>query len=391
MEKDKSLEMAMMQIERQFGRGSIMKLGAEADRMAVEVIPTGSLALDIALGVGGVPRGRVVEIFGPESSGKTTVALHMIAEAQRRGGVGAFIDAENALDPQYSKALGVNIDDLLISQPDTGEQALEITELLVRSAAVDIIVIDSVAALVPRAEIEGDIGDSHVGLQARLMSQALRKLSNAINRSNTITIFINQLREKIGVMFGNPEVTPGGRALKFYASVRIDLRKIDTIKKGTDIVGNRVRARIVKNKVAPPFRNAEFDIMYGEGISLVGDILDLGVAHEIVKKSGAWYMFGEDQLGQGRENAKTFLAEHSDISEKVEGLIREEAGLVKGSAVEGAELPPGDAPAAAESGSDSQPAQSTGPSQTAESSRADSRVQSKARKSKTAGKSGSPG
>ena len=328
MEKDKSLEMALMQIERQFGRGSIMKLGAEADRMAVEVIPTGSLALDIALGVGGVPRGRVVEIFGPESSGKTTLALQIIAEAQKMGGVGAVIDAENALDPQYSSKLGVNIDELLISQPDTGEQALEITELLVRSAAVDVVVIDSVAALVPRAEIEGDIGDSHMGLQARLMSQALRKLSTAINRSNTICIFINQLREKIGVMFGNPEVTPGGRALKFYASVRLDLRKIDTIKKGTDIVGNRVRARVVKNKVAPPFRNAEFDIMYGEGISKEGDILELGVGFGVIKKSGAWYMYEEDQLGQGRENAKVFLLEHPDVSAHLESIIREEAGLL---------------------------------------------------------------
>jgi recombination protein RecA len=327
LEKEKSLEMALMQIERQFGRGSIMKLGAEADRMAVEVIPTGSLAIDIALGVGGMPRGRVIEIFGPESSGKTTVALQIIAEAQKMGGVGAVIDAENALDPAYSRALGVNIDELLISQPDTGEQALEITELLVRSAAVDVVVIDSVAALVPRAEIEGDIGDSHVGLQARLMSQALRKLSNAINRSNTIAIFINQLREKIGVMFGNPEVTPGGRALKFYASVRLDLRKIDTIKKGTDIVGNRVRARVVKNKVAPPFRNAEFDIMYGEGISREGDILELGVNYGVIKKSGAWYMYEEDQLGQGRENAKAFLIEHTDISANLEAIIREEAGL----------------------------------------------------------------
>lgn len=327
MEKEKSLEMALMQIERQFGRGSIMKMGADADRMAVEVIPTGSLALDIALGVGGVPRGRVIEIFGPESSGKTTVALHIIAEAQRRGGVCAFIDAENAMDPAYSRALGVDIDELLISQPDTGEQGLEITELLVRSAAVDVVVIDSVAALVPRAEIEGDIGDSHVGLQARLMSQALRKLSNAINRSRTVTIFINQLREKIGVMFGNPEVTPGGRALKFYSTVRIDLRKIDSIKKGTDMVGNRVRARVVKNKVAPPFRNAEFDIMYGFGISREGEILDLGVANEIIKKSGAWYMFDEDQLGQGRENAKTFLSEHEDIAGKIEGSIRESVGL----------------------------------------------------------------
>ncbi len=383
--------MALMQIERQFGRGSIMKLGAEADRMAVEAIPTGSLALDIALGIGGVPRGRVVEIFGPESSGKSTVALHMIAEAQRRGGVGAFIDAENALDPQYSKALGVNIDELLISQPDTGEQALEITELLVRSAAVDIIVIDSVAALVPRAEIEGDIGDSHVGLQARLMSQALRKLSNAINRSNTVTIFINQLREKIGVMFGNPEVTPGGRALKFYSSVRIDLRKIDTIKKGTDIVGNRVRARIVKNKVAPPFRNAEFDIMYGEGISLEGDILDLGAAHGIVKKSGAWYMFGEDQLGQGRENAKTFLAEHADIAQKVEGLIRQEAGLVERSAEEVAEQPTSDKPREIEQGSDSEAEQSAEPVEAAATARADGRAETKARKSKSTGKSGSVG
>ncbi len=327
MDKEKSLEMALMQIERQFGRGSIMKLGAEADRLAVEVIPTGSLSLDIALGVGGLPRGRVVEVFGPESSGKTTVALQVIAEAQRRGGVGAFIDAENALDPQYARALGVNIDELLISQPDTGEQGLEIMELLVRSAAVDVIVIDSVAALVPRAELEGDIGDSHVGLQARLMSQALRKLSSAISRSRTVTIFINQLREKIGVMFGNPEVTPGGRALKFYSSVRLDLRKIDTIKKGTDMVGNRVRARVVKNKVAPPFRNAEFDIMYGEGISLEGDILDLGVENAIVKKSGAWYVFEEDQLGQGRENAKTFLAEHQELSQRIEGLIREAVGL----------------------------------------------------------------
>lgn len=327
MEKEKSLEMALMQIERQFGRGSIMRLGAEADRLAVEVIPTGSLSLDIALGVGGVPRGRVMEVFGPESSGKTTVALHIIAEAQRRGGVCAFIDAENAMDPAYASALGVNIDELLISQPDTGEQGLEITELLVRSAAVDVVVIDSVAALVPRAEIEGDIGDSHVGLQARLMSQALRKLSNAISRSKTVVIFINQLREKIGVMFGNPEVTPGGRALKFYSTIRIDLRKIDTIKKGNEMVGNRVRARVVKNKVAPPFRNAEFDIMYGHGISREGDLLDLGVAGAVVKKSGAWYMFEEDQLGQGRENAKTFLSEHDEIADRIEGLIRESNGL----------------------------------------------------------------
>ncbi len=330
LEKEKSLGMALMQIERQFGKGSIMRLGAEADRLAVEVVPTGSLSLDIALGVGGVPRGRVIEIFGPESSGKTTLALEIIAEAQRAGGVGAIIDAENAMDPQYAKAIGVNIDELLISQPDSGEQGLEIAELLVRSAAVDVVVIDSVAALVPKAEIEGDIGDSHVGLQARLMSQALRKLSSAISRSNTVTIFINQLREKIGVMFGSPEVTPGGRALKFYSSVRIDLRKIDTIKRGTDIVGNRVRARIVKNKVAPPFRNAEFDIVYGFGISREGDILDLGVAHAIVKKSGAWYVYGEDQLGQGRENAKIFLAEHEDLRDEIENAVRTEAGLAGG-------------------------------------------------------------
>jgi len=328
LDKEKSLEMALMQIEKQFGRGSIMRLGAEADRMSVEVIPTGSIALDIALGVGGLPRGRVVEIFGPESSGKTTVALHVIAEAQKLGGTCAFIDAENAMDPQYASAVGVNIDELLISQPDTGEQALEITEVLVRSASIDVIVIDSVAALVPRAEIEGEIGDSHVGLQARLMSQALRKLSTAINRSRAVTIFINQLREKIGVMFGSPEVTPGGRALKFYSSVRIDLRKLDSIKKGTEIVGNRVRARVVKNKVAPPFKNAEFDIMYGTGISKEGDILDLGVDFGIVKKSGAWYMYDQQQLGQGRENAKNFLLEHPEISNQIEMMIREKAGLL---------------------------------------------------------------
>lgn len=327
LDKEKSLDMALMQIERQFGRGSIMRLGEEADRMAVEVIPTGSLALDIALGVGGLPRGRVVEIFGPESSGKTTVALHIIAQAQKLGGVGAFIDAENAMDPQYSAALGVNIDELLISQPDTGEQALEIAEMLIRSAAVDVVVIDSVAALVPRAEIDGDIGDSHVGLQARLMSQALRKLSTAISRSKTVAIFINQLREKIGVMFGNPEVTPGGRALKFYSSVRVDLRKIESIKKGNDIMGNRVRAKIVKNKVAPPFRNAEFDIMYGRGISLEGDIVDLGVEQNLIKKSGAWYMYNDNQMGQGRENAKLFLTEHQDISDEIESGIREKVGL----------------------------------------------------------------
>ena len=327
MEKQKALEMALMQIERQFGKGSVMKLGDSAGRLNVSVLPSGSLALDIALGVGGYPRGRVVEIYGPESSGKTTVALHAIAEAQRNGGYAAFIDAEHALDPIYAQNLGVNIDELLVSQPDTGEQALEIAESLVRSGAIDIIVIDSVAALVPKAEIEGEMGDSHVGLQARLMSQALRKLSGAISKSHTIAIFINQMREKVGVMFGNPEVTPGGRALKFYASVRLDVRRVETLKQGNEAVGNRTRAKVVKNKVAPPFKQAEFDIIYGEGISREGTLLDLGCDMDLVQKSGAWFSFGSDRLGQGRENARQFLRENRDIANTIESKIREAYGL----------------------------------------------------------------
>lgn len=322
MEKEKALEMALMQIERQFGKGSIMKLGQDNHRFQVEVIPTGALSLDIALGIGGVPRGRIVEIFGPESSGKTTVALHIIAEAQKRGGIAAFIDAEHALDPSYAKALGVDVDELLISQPDTGEQALEIADMLVRSGALDVVVIDSVAALVPRMEIEGEMGDSHVGLQARLMSQALRKLAGTINKSNTTAIFINQLREKIGVMFGSPETTPGGKALKFYASVRLDIRKLDSIKQGAEIIGNQVRVKVVKNKMAPPFRKAEFDIMYGKGISSEGNVLDLAVEHGLVKKSGSWYTYGEEQLGQGRENAKQYLSDNPDLMRKLENQLR---------------------------------------------------------------------
>jgi len=325
-DKKKALESAITQIEKQFGKGSIMRLG-ENSRLNIEVIPTGSLDLDIALGVGGLPKGRIVEIYGPESSGKTTVALHSIAEAQKKGGIAAFIDAEHALDPSYAKKLGVDIDNLIVSQPDTGEQALEIAEALVRSGAIDVFVIDSVAALVPKAEIDGEMGDSHVGLQARLMSQALRKLAGAINKSNTIAIFINQLREKVGVMFGNPETTTGGRALKFYATVRLDVRRIDSIKQGDDIVGNRTRVKVVKNKVAPPFKQAEFDIMYGEGISKEGNILDVGVTADIVNKSGAWYSYGENKLGQGRENAKDFLKEHPDISNEIEDKIRVKYGL----------------------------------------------------------------
>ncbi len=313
MEREKNLEMAMSQIERQFGKGAVMKLGDAATRK-MECISTGALSLDLALGIGGVPRGRVVEIFGPESSGKTTLALHIIAEAQRNGGLAAFVDAEHALDPIYSKALGVDVDELLISQPDTGEQALEITDMLIRSGALDVVVIDSVAALVPRAEIEGEMGDSHVGLQARLMSQALRKLTGTISRSRTTAIFINQLREKIGVMFGSPEVTPGGRALKFYSSVRIDIRRIESIKDGQENIGNRVRAKIVKNKVAPPFRLAEFDIMFGEGISREGSLLDVAVEQDIVRKAGAWFSFDGDQLGQGREQAKRFIRENPDVA-----------------------------------------------------------------------------
>ncbi|KWX89196.1 recombinase RecA [Paenibacillus riograndensis] len=321
-----ALDMALRQIEKQFGKGSVMKLG-ESNHMKVEVVPSGSLALDIALGIGGLPKGRIIEVYGPESSGKTTVALHAIAEVQKVGGQAAFIDAEHALDPKYANALGVNIDELLLSQPDTGEQALEIAEALVRSGAVDIIVVDSVAALVPKAEIEGDMGDSHVGLQARLMSQALRKLSGAINKSNTIAIFINQLREKIGVMFGNPETTPGGRALKFYSSVRLDVRRVESIKMGNDVVGNRTKIKVVKNKVAPPFKQADVDIMYGEGISKEGSLVDIGTEMDIVNKSGAWYSYEGERLGQGRENSKQFLKEHQDIALLIENKIREASNL----------------------------------------------------------------
>jgi recombination protein RecA len=320
-ERTKAVEAAIMSIEKQFGRGSIMRLGS-SERQAVDFIPTGSIALDLALGVGGIPRGRMTEIFGPESSGKTTLCQHILAEAQRRGGTVAFIDVEHALDPGYARACGVNVDDLLVSQPDTGEDALQITETLIRSGGVDCVVLDSVAALVPKAEIEGEIGDSFVGIQARLMSQALRKLAGAVSRSNTALVFTNQLREKIGVMFGNPEVTPGGRALKFYATVRLDIRRIETIKVGTDSVGNRVRVKVVKNKVAPPFRVAEFDIMFGEGISREGGLLDVGVAMGIVGKTGAWFQFGETRLGQGREAAKEFLKGNPEISAEVEKQIR---------------------------------------------------------------------
>ena len=327
-ERDKNLEMAMSQIERQFGKGAIMRLNDSSVRN-VRAIPTGALSLDLALGIGGVPRGRIVEIFGPESSGKTSLALHVVAEAQRNGGIAAFIDAEHALDPAYAKAIGVDIDELLISQPDTGEQALEIADMLIRSGALDVVVVDSVAALVPRAELEGDMGDTHVGLQARLMSQALRKLAGTINRSDTTAIFINQLREKIGVMFGSPETTPGGRALKFYSSVRIDVRRIEAIKQGTDNVGNRVRAKIVKNKVAPPFRIAEFDIMFGEGISREGSLLDVAVEQGIVAKAGAWYTYDGDQLGQGREKSKRFLRENPEIAVQLQAKVLEAVGLLQ--------------------------------------------------------------
>ncbi|ACO84326.1 TPA: recombinase RecA [Clostridium botulinum] len=325
-EKLKAIEAAMGQIEKQFGKGSIMKLG-EDSILNVESISTGSLDLDIALGIGGVPRGRIIEIFGPESSGKTTVALHILAEAQKIGGAAAFIDAEHALDPSYARNLGVDIDNLIVSQPDTGEQALEITEALVRSGAVDVIVVDSVAALVPRAEIEGEMGDSHVGLQARLMSQALRKLAGSINKSKCVAIFINQLREKVGIMFGNPETTPGGRALKFYSSVRLDVRRIDSIKQGDQILGNRTRVKINKNKVAPPFKMAEFDIMYNEGISKVGNILDVGVREELVDKSGSWFSYKDTRLGQGRENAKQFLKDNMNIALEIENTIRKKHDL----------------------------------------------------------------
>ena len=320
-ERGRAVDAAIVAIEKQFGRGSIMKLGSR-ERQAVDSIPTGSIALDLALGVGGIPRGRITEVFGPESSGKTTLCQHVIAEAQRYGGIAAFIDVEHALDPAYARACGVNVDELLVSQPDTGEQALEITETLIRSGGVDIVVVDSVAALVPRAEIEGEMGDSIVGIQARLMSQALRKLTGAVSRSNTSLVFTNQLREKIGVMFGNPETTPGGRALKFYASVRLDIRRVETIKTGTESVGNRVRVKVVKNKVSPPFRVAEFDVMYGEGISREGGLLDVGVAMDVVTKTGAWFTFGETRLGQGREASKDFLKGNADIAAEIDRQIR---------------------------------------------------------------------
>jgi recombination protein RecA len=321
-ERGRAVDAAISQIEKQFGRGSIMRLGDKGAKMSVEVVPTGSIALDLALGVGGVPRGRITEIFGPESSGKTTLCYHIAANAQRAGGIVAFIDAEHALDPSYAKNVGLNVDELLVSQPDTGEQALEIAETLIRSNGVDVVIIDSVAALVPRAEIEGEMGDSFVGLQARLMSQALRKLTGAINRSNTALIFTNQLREKIGVMFGNPETTPGGRALKFYCSVRLDIRRIETLKSGTDAIGSRTRVKVVKNKVASPFRLAEFDIMYNEGISREGGLLDVGIAAGILSKTGAWFNYGETRLGQGRENSRDFLKAHPELADRVEAEIR---------------------------------------------------------------------
>lgn len=328
-DKQRALDTAVLQIEKQFGKGSIMKLGEKSASQGIDVIPTGSLALDAALGVGGVPRGRIIEIYGPESSGKTTLTLHIMAEAQKAGGVAAMIDAEHALDPIYARKLGVDIDNLLISQPDHAEQALEIAEHLVRSGAVDVVVIDSVAALVPRAEIEGEMGDSHVGLQARLMSQALRKLTGAINKSSCTVIFTNQLREKVGIMFGNPEVTPGGRALKFYASIRLDIRRIETLKQGSDMIGNRTRVRVLKNKVAPPFKEAEFDIMYGEGISREGDVLDIAADLDIVNKSGAWYSYGDMRLGQGRENAKEFLRQNKELMAEIERKVRIAKGLLK--------------------------------------------------------------
>ena len=326
-ERIKALDAALAHIEKQYGKGSVMKLGDSASNMNIEVIPTGSLSLDIALGLGGIPRGRIIEIFGPESSGKTTVALHVVAEIQKRGGIAGFIDAEHALDPTYAKNIGVDIDNLYISQPDCGEQALEITETMVRSGAVDVVIVDSVAALVPKAEIDGEMGDSHMGLHARLMSQALRKLTAVVSKTNCVVIFINQLREKVGVVFGNPEVTTGGRALKFYASVRMDVRRIDTLRVSGEIVGNRTRVKVVKNKVAPPFKEAEFDIMFGKGISKTGDILDLAVEHNIVNKAGAWYAYKGDKIGQGRENAKLYLSEHEDICNEIEALVLEKVGI----------------------------------------------------------------
>ena len=336
-DKLRALDAALGQIEKQYGKGAVMKLGDSAANMNVETIPTGSLSLDIALGLGGVPKGRIIEVYGPESSGKTTVALHMVAEVQKRGGIAGFIDAEHALDPAYAKNIGVDIENLYISQPDNGEQALEITETMVRSGAVDIIIVDSVAALVPKAEIDGDMGDSHVGLQARLMSQALRKLTAAISKSNCIVIFINQLREKVGVMFGNPETTTGGRALKFYSSIRLDVRRIEALKQGGEMVGNRTRIKVVKNKVAQPFREAEFDIMFGKGISKEGDVLDLAASVGIVQKSGAWFAYGGDKIGQGRENAKAYLREHPEIMDEIEHKVRVAYGLIKEEAPEGTE------------------------------------------------------
>ena len=326
-QREKMLDVTLSQVDRQFGKGAVMRLAEHPAGQGIAVIPTGSLSLDLALGIGGIPRGRVIEVYGPEGSGKTTVCLHIIAEAQRNGGIAVFIDAEHALDPTYARVLGVNIDELLVSQPDNGEQALEIADMMVRSGAVDIVVVDSVAALVPRAEIEGEMGDSHVGLQARLMSQAMRKLAGSLSRFDTTAVFINQLREKIGVMFGSPETTTGGRALKFYSSVRLDVRKIDNLKDGQEVVGSRVRAKVVKNKLAPPFRQAEFDIVYGKGISKEGSLLDVGVSLEIIKKSGAWFTYEGDQLGQGRENARQFLKEHADIALEIERRIREAVGL----------------------------------------------------------------
>ncbi|WP_417562073.1 recombinase RecA [Microbacterium sp.] len=332
-DREKALESALAQIDRQFGKGSVMRLGSD-ERAPVEVIPTGSIALDVALGVGGLPRGRIIEIYGPESSGKTTLTLHAIANAQRAGGIAAFIDAEHALDPEYAQKLGVDIDQLLVSQPDTGEQALEIADMLIRSGAIDLVVIDSVAALVPRAEIEGEMGDSHVGLQARLMSQALRKLTGGLNQTRTTAIFINQLREKIGVFFGSPETTAGGKALKFYASVRLDIRRIETLKDGSDAVGNRTRVKVVKNKMAPPFKQAEFDILYGVGISREGSLIDFGVEHGIVKKSGAWYTYDGEQLGQGKENARNFLIKNADVAAEIESKIKVKLGIGVPKAVE---------------------------------------------------------
>jgi recombination protein RecA len=326
-DKLKALDAALAQIEKQYGKGSVMKLGDKSANLNIEVVPTGSLSLDLALGLGGMPRGRVVEIYGPESSGKTTVALHVVAEVQKRGGIAGFIDAEHALDPVYAKNIGVDIDNLYISQPDNGEQALEITETMVRSGAVDVIIVDSVAALVPKAEIDGEMGDSHVGLQARLMSQALRKLTGIISKSNCVVIFINQLREKVGVMFGNPETTTGGRALKFYSSVRLDVRRIETLKVGGEVVGNRTRVKVVKNKIAPPFKEAEFDIMFGKGISRSGDILDLAVNYDIINKAGAWYSYNGEKIGQGRENTKIYLEEHPDTMAEVERLVRSKCGI----------------------------------------------------------------